>query len=537
MSQLAPEVNENIAERANEIFDDAIDKASELLMIKPHICEIILKQLLKCDPEHAKALQLLGLAKHRQGQNAEAIEIIQTVLDIDPTNADNWNNLGLAYGGLENYEKSIECIKKAIDFNPKQFLFYNNLALQYRASKNYDDAIKTMKEAIKINERPQLWVNLGGMYGELLNLDEAERCFNNALRLDPDSAAAHVDLAFLYHLRGDWKAGFKEYEWRFWYYPQLNFYHNAYDANKLWDGKASLKDKKVLVYGEQGLGDIIQFSRYMKYLKKLGAHVILNCPKNLDSLMRRVEGVDDTTNRDITNDTGEKFPDYDYQFSSMSATNLLNIEEITGEPYIKPATTAFKDVMKKEYGDTFNVGIVWAGSSAHPQDKRRSIPLKHFKVLQDIEGVKLFSLQMENTKRQYGVTFRSMETDREKFKNTRLDKFQPDKTVVDYNEGAEGMELVDLTNMIQSFDDTATILAGLDLVICCDTSMVHLAGAMGVPAWVMVTYNPDCRWGLNGDKTPWYDSVKIYRQTERGEWNPVFDQIKKDLNEIVLQNK
>lgn len=537
VQQLTAENNESLLERAGQIFDDAIDKAGELLMTKPHVSEVILKQLLKCDPEHCAALQLLGLTKHRQGQNAEAVEIIQTVLDIDPSNADNWNNLGLAYGGLENYQKAIECIKKATSLKPEQFLFRNNLALQYRSLGDYDNAIKSMKEALEISERPQLWVNLGGMYGELLNLDEAKKCFDNALKLDPDNAAAHVDLAFLHNLLGDWQTSFKEYEWRFWYYPQMNFYHNAYDSNKLWDGKKSLKDKKVLVYGEQGLGDIIQFARYMKDLKKLGAHVILNCPKTLDSLMRRIEGIDDTTNRDITNNTGEEFPDYDYQFSSMSAINLLKINEINGEPYIKPATNAFKDVMKNEHGNTFNVGIVWAGSAAHPHDKKRSIPLKHFKKLQEVEGVKLFSLQMENPKRQYGVTFRSMETDREKFKNTGLDKFQPDKNIVDFNDGAEDVELMDLTNMIQSFDDTATILTGLDLLICCDTSIAHLAGAMGVPVWIAVTHNPDSRWTLKGNTSHWYDSLRIYRQKERGEWASVFEEIQKDLHETVLQNK
>lgn len=528
---------ENLLQKANQIMDDAVDKAGELLMAKPNIAEVILKQCLKCDPEHHAALQLLGLCKHRMGENAEAVEIIQTVLDLDPDNADNWNNLGLAYGGLGNQKKAIECISKAIELNPDQFLFQNNMALQYRGLGDYENAINCMKKAIEIEEKPQLWLNLGGMYGELRNLQEAKVCFENALKIDPEYPAAYVDLAFVYHLSGDWKRGFAAYEWRFFYYPQMKFYHNTYDAEKLWNGKDDLNGKRVLIYGEQGLGDIIQFCRYTKELKKRGAYVIVHCPTNLDAVIRRIEGVDETTNRDIINDKGEKFPDYDYQFSMMSFPYLLNTDEISGTPYIEPATKAFKDYMKSEYGDTFNVGIVWAGSPAHPHDQKRSIPLKHFRSLHDTPGVKLFSLQMEGSKRQYGVTYRNMEENAAKIQDVCLEKFIPEKGLVDYNEGCEDLKIVDLTTMIQSFDDTATILAGLDLVVCCDTATAHMAGAMGVPVWVAIPFNPDWRWTLNGDTTPWYNSMKLYRQPKRDDWASVFERIQKDLNETVLQNQ
>lgn len=535
--------NEELMQNANQIMDDAVDKAGELLMTKPHIAEIILKQCLRCDPEHNAALQLLGLCKHRMGQNAEAIEIIQTVLDLDPDNAENWNNLGLAYGGMGNSKKAIDCIKRALELKPDHFLFENNLALQYRSLGDYDNAIKSMRRAISIDEKPQLWVNLGGMYGELLQLDEAEKCVRSALKLDPEYSAAYIDLAFIYHLRGDWKTAFAAYEWRFFYYPQMKYYHNAFDPQKTWDGTSDLNGKRVLIYGEQGLGDIIQFVRYCKYLKEKGAYVIVHCPLSLDAVVRRVEGVDETTNRDIFNDTGEKFPEYDYQFAMMSFPYLLHLEMITGEPYIKPATDGFKDYMKTEYGDTFNVGIVWAGNPAHPHDQRRSIPLKHFRKLHDTPGVKLFSLQIESAKRQYGFTYRTADNivktakDISDPKDTNAEKFIPQNGIVDYNEDCEDMKIVDLTKMIQSFDDTATILAGLDMVICCDTATAHMAGAMGVPVWVAIPYNPDWRWQMKGDTTHWYDSMRLYRQPSKGDWESVFDRIQKDLYEVVLQNK
>lgn len=522
----------NVLEKADDIMNEAVEKAGDLLCSKPQVAEIILRQLLKCDPEHLSGLQLLGLCKHRLGENAEAVEIIQSALEIDETNADNWNNLGLAYSGLQQHERAIVAIKNAIKYKPSQFLFKNNLALQYRALGDYDNAIKSLREAIDTKEQPQLWLNLGGIFGEIRDIENAKRCFERSIELDPEYAAGHVDMAFVHHLNGDWKKGFESYEWRFWYYPQMKFYLNSFDQTKKWDGKADLNGKTVFVYGEQGLGDIIMFSRYAKELKSRGAHVIMHVPQSLAELVKRIDGVDDVNTHDIFSNKGEPLPDYDYQFSLMSAVHLLNIEKIDGSQYIKPITESFKDYIKEDYGNTFNIGVVWAGNPAHPHDQKRSIHLKNFKHIQDVPGVKLFSLQMDLSKRQYGATIRNVSGD-----DSCNTKFVSEKGVVDYCEGCDEIRLVDLSKMIQSFEDTATILAGLDMVICCDTATAHLAGAMGVPVWVMVPYNPDWRWLLNGETTHWYNSMKLYRQTEKDNWESVLKTVAGDLHEVVLQNK
>lgn len=527
----------SILDKANQIMDEAIEKAGELLCSKPQIAEIILKQLLKCDPEHLSGLQLLGLCKHRMGENAEAVEIIQTALELDPDNADNYNNLGLAYAGLGEHGRAIAAIEKAVSLKPKQFLFKNNLALQYRAIGDYDRAVQTMRDAISQEAKAQLWLNLGGIYGELRDLDNAELCFQKALEVEPEYPAAHVDMAFVHHLRGEWAKGFAEYEWRFWYYPQMQFYMNSFDQSKLWDGKQDLNGKRLLIYGEQGMGDIIMFSRYARQLKERGAEVIMQVPQCLADLTQRLDGVAGVNTHDIFSGKGDGLGDYDYQLSLMSAPHLLGNPPVSGEPYVKPVTNAFRDYMKKEYPSTFNVAIVWAGNPAHPHDRKRSIPLRHFKAIQDIAGVKLFSLQMDLRKRQYGATYRNMGTDGGDVKDVLLNKFQAEKGVVDYCEGCEDMMVTDLTQMIQSFEDTATILAGVDLVICCDTATGHLAGAMGVPVWMLIPYNPDWRWRLEGETTPWYESMKLFRQTERDNWEQVLERVAGELNEVVLQDK
>ncbi len=525
-------------ENVDQIMNEAIEKAGELIMSKPRIAEIILKQLLKCDPEHLSGLQLLGLCKHRLGENAEAIEIIQTALELNPTDADNYNNLGLAYSGLQQYERAIKAIHMAVQYKPEQFLFKNNLGLQYRAIGDYENAVKYLREAIDVSEKPQLWLNLGSIYGEMRNLVECEKCYRRAAELDSEYPAAHVDLAFVHHLNGNWKEGFKEYEWRFWYYPQMRFYLNTYDMSKLWDGKASVEGKRVLIYGEQGLGDIIMFSRYCKDLKARGAYVIVNAPQSLAETLKRIDGIDEVNTRDIHDEKSEPFPEYDYQFSMMSAPLLLDTQEISGKPYIEAATHVFKEHISKEYGNTFNIGIVWAGNPAHPHDAKRSIPLKHFKGIQNIEGTKFFSLQMDLRKRQYGATYRNIEGENGNVKDVCSELFLRENNVVDYCEGCDDMKpLVDVTNFIKSFEDTTKILDGLDLVICCDTAIGHLAGAMGIPTWMVLPFNPDWRWMLDGEATHWYDSIKLFRQTKRDDWSEVFQKVEAELNALVLQNK
>ena len=516
-------------DKAKKVMDNAVEKAGEFLETSPEIAELIIKQLLKCDPEHLAGLQLLGLAKHRMGENAEAIEIIQTALDIDPTCADNHNNIGLAYSGLENHERAIEYIKKAIEINPEQYLFLNNLSLQYRIIGDYEKAIKTLRDALELcPNSPQMWTNLGGMYGELKDIEESIVCFKTALKYEPGYPAAHVDLAYAYHLLGDWKKGFEEYEWRFDYFSQMDFYKKSYDQTKRWNGRNSLEGKKILIYAEQGLGDAIQFIRYVPQLKKKGAYVIVHCNPNLDALLKRCDGVDETINRDIVNNKGDEFPDYDYQCSIMSLPYLLKDYELKGTPYIKPVTENFKQFVEEEYGkEELKVGIVWAGSPAHPHDEKRSIPLKEFMPLYQTEGVKIFSLQFDTRPRKYGPGF------------DMGFEMRPgsDGKIVDLADGCEEMQLVDLTKMIQSLEDTCTILAGLDLVIACDTGVVHLAGAMGIPCWMCVSYNPDWRWGLEKETTSWYDSLKIFRQPQRGDWKSVFKNVKKELDETLLSNK
>jgi len=487
---------------AEKIINGALDKVRDIIMTRPIEAEMILKQLLRACPDHPQGLSLLGIVQQSTQEFDESIKTLERAIEIDPNNPDNYNNMALNYANLDQYEKSIEYLNKALEMKPDSHLYINNLALQFRQIGKHQVALDLFNKALQLHEAAELWCNMGGVYGEMKDMDNAERCFHNAISIKSDLAAPHVDLAFSKHLRGDWEGGFTEYEWRFKHFPQLRFYHKAYDQEKRWTGQESLEGKRILLYGEQGLGDMLQFVRYCPKLKEKGAHTIVHCADVLESVIRRCPGVDETVVADIVNLQNEatsRLPDYDYQCSLMSLPYLLKDFQISDKPYLKPlATLDFKD-----YKDTFNIGICWAGSPAHPNDAARSTYLKNFKIIHDLPGVKLFNLQVQSARRVYAAG----------------------KRIVDFAEGSEDMKIVDMRPMIQTFEDTATIISGMDLVLTVDTALVHLAGALGVKCCVLVPYNPDWRWKLEGRRTEWYRSVRLFRQPKLHDWKSVFEEV------------
>lgn len=487
----------------DEVLANALTAIRENIQKKPQYAELIAQQLLRAYPNHPEGLHYLGLLKHQAKDYQAAIEFFQQASAVSPDNPDIYNNVALSYACLQKFEEAVVNLSKAVDLKPS-YVYINNLALQYRQLQRYEDCIELFRTALESQEAPPVWDNLGNVYGELKDLTRAERCFHRALELDPRYVPAHVDLAFTYFLEKNWARGFAEYEYRFDHFPQLDHYKRAYDQKKRWTG-TDPTDKTFILYGEQGMGDSIQFARYAKFLKQRGAaRVMVHAPDATVPIMERIEGIDKVFIGDISKDI--ELPEHDYHCSLMSLPHLLQQFEIDGKPYLKSvATLGFED-----YKNTFNIGLVWAGSPAHPNDEARSIYLRTFKPLYETEGIKLFSLQLNYDKRCYTTT----------------------KKIIDFCEGCDNMRLVNMATMIQSFEDTATIISGLDLVICVDTALAHLAGAMGVPCWVLIPFNPDWRWGLEGETTEWYDSLRLFRQTTPGDWDSVIERVK---HEVLLQ--
>jgi len=458
--------------------------------------EVILAQTLKVSPENTQALQLLGLVKHNTGQFADAVGFFNRSLEIEPDNPENYNNLGLCYSGIGKFDEAITNLKKAIELNPDCACFYSNLGLQYRHKEDLDAAVQCFQKSLAISETETTWGMLGGCYGEKLELEEAERCFKKALSIKPSFAGAHVDLANVYHLQGRWEEAWKEYEWRHEVFEQLKIWKLLYDQEKLWRGEP-LDGKRILVHGEQGHGDTINFLRYVKSLK---GDVTVHCAEELAPLLESHVKV---FVGDPTVISREELPEHDCHCSLMSLPYLLRDVPISTEPYLKTA----RKIDLSTYSDFFKIGIVWAGNPQHPNDARRSCRLANFHGVHDIPGIKLFSLVKDVRPRIYRL------------------KSDP----IDLTEGSGDMKIVDMAPLMGNFEDTAAIINSLDLIVSVDTAVLHLAGAMGKPAYALLPWNCDWRWSQTGDKTVWYPSVRIFRQERPGDWTSVFLQVEKGL--------
>lgn len=336
---------------------------------------------------------------------------------------------------------------------------------------------------------PEAHNNLGLSLELQGRLDEARKHFDRALELAPAFASAHANRAQLRLLQGDFRDGWAEYEWR-WRLPGVSLPPIQVPP---WDGKPP-KGRTVLARAEQGFGDTIQFVRLTQRLKEAGAQVLLECQPALTRLLANAPGVDAVVAR------GDPLPQCDVQIPLASlphAFGMLDLDSMSGHvPYLSADRELVAKWRRKlAEHDGFRVGIVWKGNSRHPQDCHRSIPIDRFTALAKVPRVKLFSLQVGEPAPPW---------------------------------------LHDLVNSTQAqlgFEETAAIIASLDLVVSCDTATAHLAGALDHPVWVALPPVPDFRWLLDRDDSPWYPSARLFRQKRLGDWEELFARMAGALGE------
>ena len=333
---------------------------------------------------------------------------------------------------------------------------------------------------------------------ELKRLDEAIAHHDKALSLKPDYQDASWNKSLSLLLQGDFENGLSLYENRWASEKVSEIVGKRFVDGPTWLGKESLHDKTILIYGEQGLGDFIQFCRYVKLVAGLGAKVILEVPQSLTGLMKGLDGISQLVIK------GEELPFFDYQCPLLSLplafkTNLDTILSPSG--YINLDNYPNKIMeWKARLGSKLKprVGLVWSGNPRHKNDHNRSI------LLRDI--LPFLSNQFEYVSLQKEVR-------------------EVDKSTLDSNP-----HILNFSSHLDDFLDTAALIDNLDLVISIDTSVVHLSGALGKKTLLLLPYVPDWRWLLDKDDSPWYPSIKLYRQTFIGDWNSVLDRLKLDLD-------
>jgi hypothetical protein len=315
-----------------------------------------------------------------------------------------------------------------------------------------------------------------------------------AIALQPDASTAHFNLGLTLLLKGQLAEGFKQMQWRF-KTPEMRSFRPKL-AQPLWDG-SDLPGQQILLYGEQGLGDIIMFSRYAPLVASRGARVLLMVPPPLVSLMQTLDGVESVI------PATQPLPDFDVHAPLMSLPMIFGHDESTipsKAPYLR-ADPVRAEAWKSRLADHLHqraVGLAWAGNPKHRNDRNRSVPPAQLAPLAAVQSVAWVSLQKE-----------ASSSDR------------------------PNLPLLDWTSQLSDFADTAALIHNLDLVITVDTAVAHLAGAIGKPTWLLLPYVPDWRWMLNRADSPWYPSMRLFRQTQRGDWSAPVQTIVGELSSAV----
>lgn len=435
-------------------------------------------------------------ASHRAGDMAAAIDAYGKSLLLNPKQPDVYNNMGVALRSQGKLEAAIACYRRSLVLKPNNAGVYSNMGNALRESGRLETAMASHQQAVKLSPKsPEAYYNLGLVLRDLGQTDAALSCFDRALGLDENHVDCQWDRALTLLEMGKLKEGFAAYEcrWNLERSPPRNF-----DV-PMWDG-SDLKGKTVLVHHEQGFGDMIQFARYLPMIKDRGGQVVVEAQPELAQLIGTVKGVDKVFNRD------QKPPKHDFYIPMMSLAHVFdtNLKTIPATvPYLTPPDPNAVQ-LPTNLGRIKRVGIAWAGSPTHRNDRNRSAGFKHFIELLGLPGISVFSLQKGPASRDI-ATF-----------------------------GCDAL-VNNLAGRVGDFADTAAVLSQLDMVITVDTALAHLAGAMGKPVWVAVPFAPDWRWMRGTDTSPWYPSMRLFRQKRHGAWEGVFANIRRAMRDEIAE--
>ncbi|NGZ28925.1 MAG: tetratricopeptide repeat protein [Magnetococcales bacterium] len=508
------------------------------------------------NPQHPDALHLVGLSHHQRGNHQQAVGWIRRAIAANDGVAFFHNNLAEALAALQQFEEAEKCYRQAFTLQPEYGEAYHNLAIIFNRQERHEEAIALCRRTLEVkpgfieawftmaNAQSDLqlwqdaeesyrkclamdethyrsWSNLGNLLSRIYRLDEALRCYQRAVELAedqvgfrlnlgnclkelgrlpevlawfretvarfPDSAEAHYHLANSLLLSGHYPEGWREYAWR-WQLPDFPFALRKM-AKPKWDGKP-LAGRTLLIHAEQGFGDSMQFLRYVPLAARRGGRVILEVQKELFELVASFPGAAMIIKQ------GDPLPPHDCHAPMLDLPLILGLPEPSpaAVPYLqaKPEEVARWQQVMPPSGKK-KVGLVWAGRPTHVNDHNRSLDLDLLKPLLAVEGIEFYSLQ----------------------KGTAGEELAG-------HSNAESIQ--DLAPQIQDFCHTAAILTQLDLLITVDTSVAHLAGAMGRPVWTLLPRAPDWRWQTLRPDTPWYPTMRLFRQQEQGNWQQVVEQ-------------
>jgi tetratricopeptide (TPR) repeat protein len=450
---------------------------------------------LACRPDYCEAHVGLGNALEDLGRFESAINEYRYALQLSSTHVGAHTNMANALHALDRSDEAIAHYLQALTINPDAVEAHVNLGNVLHDIGRVDEACLHYQRALALDPGyVEAHINFGALLETMDRPLEAMEQFEQALALTPAHAEAHVAKGLGLLRRGQFASGWQSYEWR-WALKDF-VQQKVHLSQPRWNGE-SLSGRRILLYAEQGLGDCLQFFRYIPLVIAAGGVIILEIPPALMRLGEALPGIEKLVV------SGQPLPPFDCYCPLMSlplpcATNYSTIPSEV--PYLTvPHQAEQKASSYKWPAEGLRVGLVWAGNMKHKKDKSRSIPLTTFRSLFHLEGVHLFSLQIGKPLEQLS--------------------------------GATGV-IADLAPLISDMADTAAYVAQLDLVISVDTSVAHLAGALAKPIWILLAHHADWRWFTGRDHSPWYPTAKLFRQETPGNWNEVVDRVAEELTSL-----
>jgi tetratricopeptide (TPR) repeat protein len=452
------------------------------------------KRAIATSPGAAAAHYALGRVWESAGRYADGEASYRNAVRLDPRHAKAHNNLGACLHMQGRIDEAITCYRKALEIDPAQPQANQNYAAFVRDPEAQQVAIAGYRRRIEQNpDDAAALANLANLLVEIGRHEDALACLEKATALDPQYAEAHLSKAFLLLLRGDYARGWKEYEWR-WRVDAFNASVRRF-SQPVWDGRTG-GGETVLIHGESGFGDMLQFVRYAPLVAARCGTVLLECQPQLRPLLEGFEGVHRVVAR------GEALPPFTAHVPLIMLPGIFGatLDDVAWRgPYVRAdaqRVAAWRSLV--EPGPGLKVGLVWAGNPANWGDRKRSLSLDMLAPLARVPGATFYSLQVG-------------------------------PAAAEAASPPPGLRLVDHTGRIRDFSDTAALISLLDAVLTIDTSVCHLGGAMGAPTWVLLGFAADWRFHLERSDNPWYPTMRLFRQPRDGDWAGAVDKVVDEL--------
>lgn len=449
-------------------------------------------QVLAGSPDYADAVHLGAVLMMDSGNLEEAENRARRAVDLAPQTSSFVNTLGVVLKKRRRFAEAMGCFQRAIELDPNFAPVYTNVGLLLAIDGDYERAEQAHRKSLSLDPNYVTALhNIANLLQDSGKLEEALIFFRRAIERKPADAEIHTHRALCLLMKGDFARGWDEYEWRMQMKSQL-----AKHALKspLWDGRG-FESQTLLVYHEQGFGDVVQCARYFPMIKERGGTVVVACAPPIGKLMESVAGVD----RVVTND--RDIPPHHFKVPVMALPRIFR-QDIGNIPVAIPYIKA-PPVVLMGGENTRRVGVVWAGSPTHDNDSRRSLPAEALAPLLDVPGVTFYSLQ-------HGERFAELEA-----------------------AGLADRMLRITDQQMSDFNQTAGYIDQLDLVITVDTAVAHIAGALGKPVWTLLAFANDFRWLKGRSDSPWYPSMTLYRQTRPMVWTDVIQKLVVDLGSLT----